>query len=131
MFQDADAREKKQREALESQELVHDNTVRISAEEQQVQSNPYSVCYSLQQENGMAIQNRDVFLHRSQYQKRKESMSVKGRIAQFYSSKTRRVNLLWILAQVWVLFQIHGRLQRPSSLCPACALCSLLPGRPH
>ena len=27
-------------------------------------------------------------------------MSVKGRIAQFYSSKSNRVDLLWILAQV-------------------------------
>lgn len=45
MFQDADARQKKQ-EALESQELVHDSTVHISAEEQQVPNNQYSVCSS-------------------------------------------------------------------------------------
>ncbi len=30
-------------------------------------------------------------------------MSVKGRIAQFYSSKSNRVDLLWILAQVGVV----------------------------
>ena len=45
MFQDADARQKKQ-EALESQEQVHDSTVHISAEEQQVPSSQSSVCSS-------------------------------------------------------------------------------------
>ena len=50
MFQDADARQKKQ-EALESQELVHDSTVHISAEEQQVPSSQSSVCSSRHGEN--------------------------------------------------------------------------------
>ena len=47
MFQDADARQKKQ-EALESQELVHDSTVHISAEEQQV-PNPLFVLHVMEE----------------------------------------------------------------------------------
>ena len=103
MFQDADARQKKQ-EALESQELVHDSTVHISAEEQQVPSSQSSVCSSRHGGKQTRVQNRVVFCTEASINKRKESMSVKGRIAYFYSSKTRRVNLLWILAQVWILF---------------------------
>ena len=103
MFQDADARQKKQ-EALESQELVHDSTVHISAEEQQVPSSQSSVCSSRHGGKQACVQNRVVFCTEASINKRKESMSVKGRIAQFYSSKTRRVNLLWIFAQVWILF---------------------------
>ncbi len=103
MFQDADARQKKQ-EALESQELVHDSTVHISAEEQQVPNNQSSVCSLRHRGKQACVQNRVVFCTEASINKRKEFMSVKGRIAQFYSSKTRRVNLLWILAQVWILF---------------------------
>lgn len=103
MFQDADARQKKQ-EALESQEQVHDSTVHISAEEQQVPSSQSSVCSSRHGGKQARVQNRVVFCTEASINKRKESMSVKGRIAYFYSSKTRRVNLLWILAQVWILF---------------------------
>ena len=103
MFQDADARQKKQ-EALESQEQVHDSTVHISAEEQQVPSSQSSVCPSRHGGKQACVQNRVVFCTEASINKRKESMSVKVRIAQLYSSKTRRVNLLWILAQVWILF---------------------------
>ena len=65
-------------------------------------ANPLFVLHVM--EENKCVQNRVVFCTEASINKRKESMSVKGRIAQLYSSKTRRVNLLWILAQVWILF---------------------------